>query len=57
MNPNYLGSLEKGRNMPSLRTLLEMADLYAVSAADIVREVEDARRAERAQRAAQLDHD
>ncbi len=52
MNPNYLGALEKGGNMPSLETLLEMADLYGVSAADIVREVEEARRAERAARLA-----
>lgn len=51
MNPNYLGSLEKGRNMPSLETLLEMADVYGVWAADLVREVEEARRAERASRA------
>lgn len=48
MNPNYLGVLEKGGNMPSLETLLEMADVYGVAAADIVREVEEARRAERA---------
>lgn len=54
MNPNYLGSLEKGGNMPSLGTLLEMADLYGVWAADIVREVEEARRAARAQHAAQV---
>jgi len=47
MNPNYLGALEKGGNMPSLETLLEMADVYGVSAADIVREVEEARRGER----------
>ena len=53
MNPNYLGVLEKGGNMPSLETLLEMADVYGVAAADIVREVEEARRAEQAQRAAQ----
>ena len=50
MNPNYLGSLEKGGNMPSLDTLLEMADVYGVRAADIVREVEEARREARAQR-------
>ena len=48
MNPNYLGALEKGGNMPSLETLLEIAEVYGVSAADIVREVEDARRADRA---------
>ena len=47
MNPNYLGVLEKGGNMPSLETLLEMADVYGVAAADIVREVEEARRADR----------
>ena len=51
MNPNYLGSLEKGGNMPSVETLLEVADVYGVSAADIVREVEEARRAERVERA------
>jgi len=53
MNPNYLGALEKGGNMPSLEMLLEVADVYGVSAADIVREVEEARRVERAERAAQ----
>jgi transcriptional regulator with XRE-family HTH domain len=47
MNPNYLGSLEKGRNMPSLETLLEMADVYGVWAADLVREVEEGRRVPR----------
>jgi transcriptional regulator with XRE-family HTH domain len=36
MNPNYLGSLEKGGNMPSLDTLLGTADVYGVWAADIV---------------------
>ena len=55
MNPNYLGALEKGGNMPSLETLLEMADVYGVAAADIVREVEEARRAERVQRTAHTD--
>jgi len=53
MNPNYLGSLERGGNMPSLDTLLEMADVYGVRAADIVREVEEARQEARAQRMAQ----
>lgn len=53
MNPNYLGSLEKGGNMPSLATLLEMADVYGVAAADMVREVEEARRATRSQHAAE----
>jgi transcriptional regulator with XRE-family HTH domain len=54
MNPNYLGSLEKGGNMPSLETLLEMAAVYGVRAADIVGEVEDARREARAQQAAKV---
>ena len=45
MNPTYLGVLEKGGNMPSLATLLELADVFNVQAADIVREVEQARRA------------
>lgn len=48
LNPNYLGVLEKGGNMPSLETLFEIADVYGVWAADIVREVEDARRAQAA---------
>ncbi len=54
MNPNYLGALKKGGNMPSLETLLETADVYGISAAEIVREVEDARRAERARPAAEV---
>ena len=54
MNPNYLGALEKGGNMPSVDTLLEMADVYGVNASDIVREVEDARRAARKAQAASV---
>ncbi len=38
-----------------LETLLEMADVYGVAAADIVREVEEARRAERVQRTVHTD--
>ena len=41
--------------MPSVETLLEVADVYGVSAADIVREVEDLRRAARQERAATVD--
>lgn len=51
MNPNYLGSLERGGNMPSVDTLLEVADVYGVNASDIVREVEEARRAARKRQA------
>jgi transcriptional regulator with XRE-family HTH domain len=51
MNPNYLGALEKGGNMPSVETLLEAADVYGVNASDIMREVEELRRRERQERA------
>lgn len=54
MNPNYLGSLEKGGNMPSLDTLLSLADVYGVAASEIVREVEEARQAELRQHAATI---
>lgn len=54
MNSNYLGSLEKGGNMPSVDTLLEVADVYGVNASDIVREVEEARRNARKERAAAI---
>jgi len=52
MNSNYLGALEKGGNMPSLDSLLELADVYGVAASEIVREVEELRRADRQQHAA-----
>jgi transcriptional regulator with XRE-family HTH domain len=45
MNPTYLGVLEKGGNMPSLQTILELADVFNVEAAEMVREVEQARKA------------
>jgi hypothetical protein len=44
MNSTYLGVLEKGGNMPSLATLFELADVFSVDAAEIVREVEQARK-------------
>ena len=44
MNATYLGVLEKGGNMPSLQTILELADVFNVEAADMVREVEQARK-------------
>ena len=44
MNATYLGVLEKGGNMPSLQTLFELADVFNVEAAEIVREVEQARK-------------
>jgi transcriptional regulator with XRE-family HTH domain len=51
MNANYLGSLEKGGNMPSVASLFTIAEVYGASAADIVREVEEARSAARKRRA------
>jgi len=42
-NATWLGVLEAGGNMPSLQTLFELADVLGVSAADIVREVEEMR--------------
>jgi transcriptional regulator with XRE-family HTH domain len=44
MNPTYLGVLEAGKNMVSLDTLLELAEVFGVEAAEIVREVEQARK-------------
>ncbi|MEA2489617.1 MAG: hypothetical protein QOH21_1409 [Acidobacteriota bacterium] len=47
MNRTYLGVLETGGNMLSLETLLKLADLFGADAAEIVREVEEARRTEK----------
>ena len=44
MNATYLGVLEKGGNVPSLSTIFELADVFNTTAADLVREVEDARK-------------
>ena len=52
MNPNYLGALEKGGNMISVWTLLDVAEVYGVNASDIVGEVEELRRAARKEHAA-----
>jgi transcriptional regulator with XRE-family HTH domain len=46
MNKTYLGVLEAGGNMLSVETLLELAELYGTEAAEIMREVEQARRQE-----------
>jgi transcriptional regulator with XRE-family HTH domain len=47
MNATYLGVLEAGKNMMSVETLLDLAELYGTDAAEIVREVEQARREEK----------
>jgi transcriptional regulator with XRE-family HTH domain len=44
MNATYLGVLETGKNTPSLDTLLQLADAFGVEAAEMVREVEQARK-------------
>lgn len=51
MNPTYLGVLEKGGNVPSLATILELADVFNVEAAEMVRELEQERKQARARRA------
>jgi hypothetical protein len=47
MNATYLGVLEAGGNMLSMETLLDLAELLDADAAEIVREVEQARREEK----------
>lgn len=47
MNPAYLGVLEKGRNTTSLSTLLTLAEVFQIPAAEIVTELESARTDER----------
>jgi transcriptional regulator with XRE-family HTH domain len=44
MNATWLGVLERGGNMPSLATIFKLAEVFGVAAAELVREVGDARR-------------
>lgn len=44
MNRTYFGILERGENIPSLPTILEIADVLGVDAGEIVREVAARRR-------------
>ena len=44
MNATWLGVLERGENMPSLATILKLAEVFGVEAAELVREVEQSRR-------------
>ena len=53
-NKNHLRLLEKGQNMPSLSMLFALAEVLRVDAADMVREVEAARREQKRQRAATM---
>ena len=51
---NHLSVLERGRNIPSLQMLFTLAELFRIDAADMVREVELARRARKAAKAAAM---
>ena len=53
-NKNHLRLLEHGQNMPSFPIVFVLAEVLQVEAADIVREVELARRERRARRAAAM---
>ena len=44
MNATHLGVLEKGGNSPSLYTLFELADVFNVDPAEIVREIAQGRK-------------
>jgi transcriptional regulator with XRE-family HTH domain len=50
MNATYLGIVERGENVPTLTTILRVAEALGVAASDLVREVELARTAARAKR-------
>lgn len=43
MNATYLSLVERGLNVPSLVTILDLAEALQVEAADIMREVEAGR--------------
>jgi len=51
---NHLSVLERGRNIPSLEMLFTLAEIFRIDASDMVREVELARRARQAARAAAM---
>ena len=50
MNATYLGIVERGENVPSLTTILRLAEVLDVSASDLVREVELAKYGARAKK-------
>ena len=39
LHPTYLGVVERGGNLPSLKTVLNLATVFAVDPADILREL------------------
>lgn len=44
MNAQYLGVIEKGGNIPTLSTILEVCEVLGADAAAIIRELAEARR-------------
>jgi transcriptional regulator with XRE-family HTH domain len=51
---NHLSLIERGKNIPSLNMLFTLSELFRIDAADMVREVELARRGQKAARAAAM---
>lgn len=44
LNATWLGVLERGGNIPSLATIFRLAEVFGVESAELVREIEQARR-------------
>ena len=44
MHANYIGIVERGGNIPSLVTILELAEVLGVDPGDLVREVAEGRK-------------
>ena len=53
-NKNHLSLIELGKNIPSLNMLFELAEIFRVEAAEMVREAELARRERKTARAAAM---
>jgi transcriptional regulator with XRE-family HTH domain len=53
-HPTWLGVLERGENLPGLPTILRLAEVLGVGAAELVSEVEAGWKAARAERARRL---
>jgi transcriptional regulator with XRE-family HTH domain len=51
---NHLRLLEQGKNLPSVTILFHLAEVFRVEAAEIVREVEQARRERKTRRASRM---
>jgi XRE family transcriptional regulator, regulator of sulfur utilization len=48
LNATWLGVMERGGNIPSLATIFKLAGVFGVEAAELVREIEQSRRVDRA---------